>query len=508
MEAAKKKKLRSARVIATNIFMALSVVAIAGILTLFAMGYSLTKDGNLEQSGLLQVKSRPSGASVEIDGENQGQFSRTEMSKMLSGGEHHLAVTKSGYDTWQSTINIENGLLTRIDWVRLFPLQKTIETVKTYPNLRLLSASPDKHYLVILENNSAIFQLIDIRSDDVKYSTLDLSAFLIPKESEESEIPIAPVGQLEIIRWNQNNNKFLLKRTQDTTVEWILVDTQKPENSTNLTQEFLLNFDQLQFADADAAKIWTTESGNLRLIHTSNMTISGALITDIQQFTNYNEVVSFVRTDSEQNRILGIYKEGEKGTTTIQTIDQSIDTINLALGNNWKGDWIAYTLDQRLFVLLGKHPSYTANPNGSTNNNGNGGPSLEVIAEHDLDFIPTTISASPTGRFVATASYDQLTTIDIEISQKYDYAFSLGTQINWFDDYLIWSNQDGTLVVVDFNGLNQRQLATEVSPFSIALTSNNRWLYFVTSETQTTPSTDPEIPDQTQTVHLLQRERL
>ena len=57
MDRAKQKKIRNIRVILTNIFMSISVVAIVFVLMLIAMGFSFNAEGKLEQAGLLQLNS-------------------------------------------------------------------------------------------------------------------------------------------------------------------------------------------------------------------------------------------------------------------------------------------------------------------------------------------------------------------------------------------------------------------------------------------------------------------
>ena len=121
MDKKKSKKIRNARIIATNIFMTISVIAIVFVLTLIAMGFTFNESGNLEQSGgLVQISSHPSGATVEID--KVTQFSHTEINKMLKAGAHEIKISKPGYDTWETNLEIDAGLLNRIEWVRLFPL--------------------------------------------------------------------------------------------------------------------------------------------------------------------------------------------------------------------------------------------------------------------------------------------------------------------------------------------------------------------------------------------------
>lgn len=493
MEASEKKKRNNTRIIATNIFMGTAIVAIAGVFTLLAMGYSLTKDGGIEQSGLLQVKSEPSGATVTIDGNTQ--FSRTEMSKMLSGGIHNVLITKSGYDTWVSDAKIENGLLTRIDWIRLFPLEKTIETVKSYDSLRLVSSSPDSQYIFLLGQESAIGELIDIRSDETKTKNINLSTILgLPTGT------VFPTGTLEITEWSNNNTKFILKWTRDEQVDWLLIDTQKFENSINLTKAFLVNFDDLRLSDDDAVKIWALESNNLRLIHTDDATISGALVAGVQKFANNEDVVAYVALDANQKRTVGIYKEGEKGSTTIKKIADDISIINIALGSHWRGDWVAFNLDEQLSVLSGKYPSFQSNIK------------LPSIFEKTLDYVPSAITVNPTGRIVIASSGSQIAAADIEIGDIYTYEFPTN-KVNWLDNFLLWSDHENALTVIDFNGINQRKLSDIASGFDIALTSNNRWLYFFNTKITEIAGTTDEATGATsestsKTTYLLQRERL
>jgi len=471
MERAKKKKLYNIRILATNIFMVISVIAIAGILTLFAMGYSLNKDGGLEQSGLIQIKSFPSGATVEINDETQ--FRRTELRKTLPEGNHDIIVTKSGYGTWNATVHIEAGLLTRIDWVRLFPLQRTVETVHTYPTLRLVNASPDNHYLALLPEDSANLQLIDIHADHIRYSYIDLMTFLLKDgpvvDTTEGFVPT----DLEIAQWNENHSKFLLKWTFSGTVYWYLVDIAKPDSSINLTAKFILNFDDLQIADSAGTKIWALESSNLRLIHADNTTISSVFVANVEKFSARGNTVGFIGKDAADKRVVGLYEEGEGSSTIVQEISSDISTYGITLGDNWKNDWIAYHLDNRLFVRAGNL----------------------IIAENDLDFTPSLLTASPTSRFLIASSAEQITAIDTELEKRYDYEFP-GTPINWLDDYILWTDQGDQLTIVDFNGANRRQLTAIASGFDLALTRNNRWLYLLVPQPDNQPG------------FILQRERL
>jgi hypothetical protein len=461
MEAARQKKLRSARIIATNVFMGISVAVIVAVLILLAMGYSFNKDGGIEQSGLIRINSTPRGATVELDGEVQS--SRTEMSKMLSAGEHTIVISKPGYDTWQRVLNVESGLLTRVDWARLFPLERAVETVNQYESLRLMSVSPDNQFLMFLTEDSAEAQLINIKNDDIRYSSLDFGAALRLASNE------VPEGELTIVQWNKNSDKFLLKYVVDETISWVLVDVKNPSNSINLSEKYLIGFDEILIASNAADKLWAREKGNLRLINVSDLTISGVLLDGIEAMANDAGVVAYVRTDKTAGRLVGVYKEGEQGGTTVQKIDTNITVAQVAIGTYWGDNWVAFSLDNRLFVQSGSFPSY-----GSTAS------SLKTIAEHDISFSPKLIDASPSGRFVVAINDDQVVAMDAELQEYWEYAVdSEWGAIKWLDNFMTWEIIEEKLVVRDFDGNNRREISKVEPGMLVSLTANNRWLYLI-----------------------------
>ena len=138
MDRERKKRIQTIKLIITEILMVVTVVAAVIILTFVAMGYNVNKDGDLAQSGLLQIKSIPTGATVAIDGGNVS--AKTNTSKMLSAGEHSLKLTKDGYDSWSKDIDSKSGWLLKLDYTRLFLKNRTIEKVREYEkNIQIIS---------------------------------------------------------------------------------------------------------------------------------------------------------------------------------------------------------------------------------------------------------------------------------------------------------------------------------------------------------------------------------
>ena len=110
MDKERRKKLQTTKLIITEIFMLVTIVVTVVILTFIVMGYRLTEDGKLEQSGLIGVDSIPTGATVFVDGE--AYENKTNTSKILPEGQYEISLEKDGYTSWRKSVLVHSGLLT------------------------------------------------------------------------------------------------------------------------------------------------------------------------------------------------------------------------------------------------------------------------------------------------------------------------------------------------------------------------------------------------------------
>ena len=502
MDRRKTKKIQNARIVATNIFMGLSVIAIVFVLMLIAMGFTFNESGSLEQSGLVQISSNPGGATVEIDGDTQ--FSRTQISKMLSATTHHFKITKAGYDTWEKDLKVDAGLLTRVEWVRLFPLKPEKTDIVNFGEPRLVSVSGDRKRMLFLEKDQTELINIDLQGEKAKRTKLSLEKILGTTKGKTL------IGNLSVVAWNATNNKIILNWTVEEKATWYLVDLEDIENTINLTSKFSLNFSKILIANDSASKLWVIEAGNLHLIDTSNLTISAAKITGIERITNNKDVVLYVNTDPQtKKRAIKLYKDGESDSTVITTVDKSTSVVTLALGTYWGDEWLTYTIDNQIFVSSGNYPSFEKPRNNA----------LKPILTRELDYTPTLISVSDNQRLVTIAHEGNLMAYDVETRNYYDSTFdSPLASINWLDDFLLWQHHENKIIVQDFDGGNHRELLKNINTqLPIVLSENNKWLYFFTlteevddstNSDNTTDNGSAEKAAETKLVYTLKREKL
>mgnify|MGYP002623039641 CR=1 FL=1 len=504
MDRKKTKQIQNARIVATNIFMGLSVVAIVFVLMLVAMGFTFNESGNLEQSGLVQISSNPSSATVEIDGNTQ--FGRTQISKMLSTSEHDIKVTKAGYDTWEKKLKVDAGLLTRIEWVRLFPLKPEKTEITSFGEPRMVAVSSDRKRMLYAEKDESTIINIDLQGEKAKRTKLSLATILGVSKGESLN------GTLSVVAWNSSNNKIILNWTTEEKSNWYLVDLETVENTINLTEKFSLKFTNILIANDSASKLWALEDGNLHLIDASNLTISAAKIANIERIANNKDIVIYLSTDKDdKKRSIKLYKDGESGSSTIAEVESTSAAITLAMGTYWGDDWIAYSIDNKVTILSGTPPSADKPRNNA----------LKTLLTRELEYTPQHISVNDNQRLVVFAADHNLMSYDIETRSYYDSAFeSTLTSVNWLDDYLLWQHHENKIIIQDFDGDNRRELLKKVNTqLPIALSENNKWLYFfeLTEEvdeektdasTETTDAGSVEANTETKFVYTLKREKL
>lgn len=484
----KSKKIRNARVIATDIFMLIAVLAIVFLMMLVAMGYKFTDKGGIEQSGLLEISSQPSSAKVTIDGDEL--FSPTEISKLLSAGTHDVKLSKNGYDVWKSQVEIEAGLLTKITWARLFPINPTVDTVDIHDKpLTITSFSPSRKNLIIAEAESESLELLNIQSDKLKAKIIKFADFAyIPNESDAK----VQSSDFKIVSWSNNDSKILVRQQVGESAHWILVNLSDTKKSVDLTTIFNKNFTQLLLANDSASKIWALAEGELTEINVEDKTMTQVIATNVTRIANNQNTVAYVakstdtilgaKTDSTDAEIdngdtptnkIYIYNEGEDGSTAIVELGDNSAPL-ITMGTYWSKNWLAYANNGDFHCMSGKYPAY--NKARETD--------FKDIYKTAITFEPNYITNNPEQRVIITASNKELLGFDIETLRPYTFSVDSDlSSINWLDNYLIWNQEGDKIVTHDFTGENRRELAsTKLSGFPAVISDNNQYFYFFTTE--------------------------
>lgn len=491
-ERERQRRRQKLKVFIAEAGMVFSIFAIVVVATLASMGFFVSSSGTIEQSGLMQLHSFPTGATVELDGSTL--FSRTNLSRSLTAGEHSIVLRRDGYDTWSKTIKMYSGMLIRLRYPRLFLLDRQQERVaRLGQELEFYSPSDDNAYILYSVKSDPVWNLISVRGDEARTTRLDMSKVL-PGVSEDQKFD----GRIESLDWSENSDYVTVKVNVADRSEWILVNLKDPAQSLNLTQTFGLNFTQVEMTDGSASQLYALENHQLRKINTNDRTISRVLLNGVQSFANEGTNVIYVMEKTEgdeKTKTVGVYRDGEKAGTTIAVV-QPDDNAYVALTKYFDEDYIAFVVNDRATVYYGAVPSYRERAE-ETDFSG-----MKILIEDvPLAAEPDSLTVSPEGEYVVARKGEQFMVIDLDMGDLYEYR--AGTMaLNWLDDSMMMKSEGGELVVWDFDHTNQRVLVqtknadqdeseekqdpsvttlstARVARYPAIVSENSKWIYYL-----------------------------
>lgn len=467
MDIEKLQRRQSLKVIASEAIMVLTVIVTVIILGFVVSGYWLNSNFEVERQGMLQIYSAPTGASVEIDGESSW-LQRTNTSKVLASGEHTITLTKDGYDSWSKTINISEGLLYRIHYPRLFLKERDIEKVLDATSSNLATMSAD-HELLILINDTTSWSVVNLDSDDIIEKKIDIAKFFQSASVADDATTGTFEGEILDINWDRDGAHALFKVKYHDNIEWVLLDVKNVEKSVNLSKEFGWNFDNIKILDSSSNNLLAAQSGRLCKIDVSGRSLSAILAENIIDFDYYNnEIVFSAKTPNDNNSLkeivgtpsqyyVGYFKLGDDRTTGLTFVNSPAKVA------------ISRFYDDKLITILDGSAVNVYKEDG-----------FENILTSEITFTPEKLKVGTNGEFIIMYQGTNIATLDMEAGAVREWSVE-NADFGWLDNYMIYAtNDDNSLVAYDYDGLNRRVLAANVSSRFPAGITNNKWLYYFT----------------------------
>lgn len=462
MDPKKRARRNSLRLIITEALMALTVVITVIILAFIVSGYWLNSNFEVERQGMLQVSTIPTDALVSVDGESPW-FQHTNTSKVLPSGEHNITLTKSGYDTWSKTINIKEGLLYRLNYPRLFLQNRFKESVYNLTTTAFSTVSPNRR-LLLLANNTTEWSLIDLNSDKIEPKPLDIAKAFNVALGKDHKTELFDYTILSA-NWDADNNHILFKvQNSDNEINWVLLDIKNPDNSLNITKEFATDFTDIMILGGSANELLVLRNQNLHKINTSSRNISAVIASNVESIDHFGqEVVMVAKNDTTDTTILPEgteYYVGliESGSDKITPVVPAVESTKVLL-SEFYGEKYITILEGQTITLYKKE-------------------NTEKIFTDTISFTPTFVKIGHDGEFVFMNSGTDIATLDMEAMLIHNWSLP-AENYGWLDNNMVYSVADGTLNVYDFDGLNHRQLASNVSSHFPIIITENKWLYYL-----------------------------
>jgi hypothetical protein len=453
--------------------MSIAVVVLVAILVFFMLGYQFNRtDGTIEQGGLVQFNTQPAGADVTIDGKTLG--TRTASRKTLDTGQHYITMQREGYKTWQKSVDVTAGGVLWLTYARLVPTNLTPKNVASFASVSSTAASPDNKWMAIKEDPAtATIRLADLSRDDVAVTNVDLpvTSYTAPSADKTQSFTLE--------KWNPSSRFILVKHTyDDTKVEWIVVDTQNIAATKNVTTQLGVEATKLIFTGNNASVLYALVDNGVRKIDLGAMTISGPLVSNVAEFSLYDNstIVYTTLPDPATNmRSVGYHDEGATKSRTLRSYsDNGQVPLHIAVGKYFDDHFIAIAYDQTVEVMKGTLPrSDTANPSA-----------LTATSTMSVPGGVQYLSIVTNGRFVVAQTANGYVVDDLELKKMTSTIVSadlpLQRELRWLDGHNVWNDQTGALRTYEFDGANQHEIMPVVPGLSVTYSPNAKYLYGVT----------------------------
>lgn len=447
--------------------MSLSVVVIVILLMLAVLGYSL-KGSNLEQGGLLKFGSVPTNAIVTLD---QVQLNaRTPNQVTTDARSHSVTMSRDGYHSWHKTIDLKPGMVEWLTYARLVPTDPQVKKVRATPQLASMLTSPDHKWIAMIEDETKpVVTVANIQNDEATYDQLTLPA------GSFTPAPEGKTSSFKIDTWSPNGRYMLLRHTYDTgKMEWILVDREDETKTKNISVRLGLASHRVIFATNDGRTALAITDDAVRRLNLSDETISRPLITNVQEFSVFNEHTILYTTKADpitKLRTVGYLAEGMETGQQLAEFPDDGRIIHVTMADYFGSRYVAISHDATVAVLTGELPR--------ASNKG----TLKRLLTYAAPAPVTKLSFSGNNRFVIAETATQFTVHDLELSKTSTTTIKDGVtplrELRWIDSYMTWYDAGNMLRLYEFDGANQQNLVPVAEGFDVATTPNQKFLYSI-----------------------------
>lgn len=460
---------------AIYILMTLSVIGIVSVLILITLGYRFDRlSGTIEQGGLVQLNSIPSGAALTV---NSARLSATTSARAtLSPGQHTISMSREGYSTWQKTIDLRRGTVLWLNYARLIPNDLPVENIAELPAVVSTLPAPNREKIALTtEAAQPAITLADIRSDTPQLETLPLPSNLLttPKESSADR-------SLRLSAWDGSSRYLLVEHRFDATSEWLVIDTEDMAHSRNITTILDIPITSIKFSSSSGRVLYALMEGAVRKVDIQAATVSAPLVREVADFSLFDRSTIFYTTILDEqtgSRHVGYLNDGADEARVIHTAkDDGSVPLHVTVGKYYNDTYVAIAYGNQMEILSGSLPKSDSDSELA----------LQEAATMTVTGPISYLSTRTDGRFYIAQHGNSYSVYDLELQKPTTTNLrGDGTQrgeLRWIDGYNLWSGLDGVLRLYEFDGANQHDVMPILSGQNPTLTANNRYLYAPTQD--------------------------
>ena len=450
--------------------MGLAVLSILTILVLVIQGYRYNRfDGKVEQGGLVQFNSRPTGATVTVDDETLAN--KTASKVTLTAGTHTVTMARDGYSTWKKDVLVKPGTVLWLNYARLFPNSPKVATAANFEGVATALPSPNHRLMAVVPKSTEPEITLASLNDDTPQITkvaVPASAYTAPAEGQ------AQAFALE--QWDKNNNLLLVRHTYGDKTEYLSLDI-RDGKARNITTELGVAATQIAYSLGDSNVLYSvTTAHELRRLSLSSATVSGPLAADVDSMAINEERVIVYTTlpDSEGTRTVGYVTQGNGKAKTLASYKSlGSGALRVATGSYYGEHYVAVLHGETLDIMRGNLPSSDSMDKIT----------LTKVAGLTITGGSDYIGFSPgNNRMVYAARDAKIVTYDLELQTSATVALQspLTRDVQWLDNYHIMATGE-TGYYYDYDGTNGQLFANNTIDQPAVMSENEKYIYYFTT---------------------------
>lgn len=457
------KKSQLIRRITVYSLMTIGVVSVVALLVLVMLGYRFNREtSTIQQGGLVQFDSRPTGSNVKIGTAKLGNLTPSKIT--VNPGNYDVVMSKSGYKQWTKNVDVNSGQVLWLNYARLMP--ETIETdeLLTFDSVSDVKSSPNGERLAVIEDRTEPeVKFIDVSGSEPRTTTIS-----IPSSAVSLEAP-----RYKLHSWSFDSRRVLLTATAGGTTEWVLIDRSDEAGTVNLSTKYDSAISKIKFDPRGSERlVYTSRTGQLRFIDTGSDTLSPVQATNVDQFGYYNDdAVVFVRTISKQQRSIDYLSFGEKQARELKRVQTTEPVL---------ADMASYFGDPYLLTSVGT--KFTIERFRQLPSSNSDEPiAMTTLSEKELPADPTFVSLRSGGRFAVAQYRGGVDTYDIELDRHTmtNLKKDVTEELRWFDRYHFYVTDGTMLRMIEFDGGNPSTITPLTTRFDSVMSSNGKFVYSI-----------------------------
>lgn len=444
-----KKRIHQRRLILGYVLVGIAIAMTATILLFQSYGYDLDhKTGKVIQNGLVFVAAHPDSAAIYLNGKTDG--TRTDTKITIPAGQYTIELKRTGYRDWKRSFTLDGGSVERLIYPVLFPEKLVTTDVQSYASAPgFASASPDRHWLLVLQPGSFTnFDEYDLSNPKAATALVNIP----------SNVLTASTGaqRLSIVEWSTDNRHMLVKHDYAGGSEFIVVDRDTPASSFNVTKSI--------GAPATAVTLRDKRYDQYYVYNAPNQTLQ-TYDLKTKQLTPFLEKVLSYKTHGSGTVLYATDNNEVPGKVAVKLWDggSSYMIHAYARGSDFHLDLTQFNNDWYMVIAPSNdgHAYVYKNPQNILKKPDTKTP-LVPFTVLKLDN-PQFVSFSDNARFIAVQSGAKFGVYDIETDRRYYYdsklSFTPGQMATWMDGHRLLAVIGGKTTVFDYDGINMQTLS-------------------------------------------------